>query len=503
MHRRILSLALIGFLSIVIINWSCTKLDTTTLGSDLIPVVDNVNTFADTFAIDAIQRSPTDTTVVDILDDHALGNISNDPLFGKTEAKVFLNVKPDRYPFLLSPADTITPLLDSVVLCLSYQGFWGDSSVIQQLQVNEITDGNFRDKIDTIYNTDHQPAGIGAQVAPLKPVYMPDLNKYIVYANKRDSVRNQIRIKLDSATYGARLFGSDTSLTGPGNHAFRNDSIFRREFIGFAIKAVSGTGNALMYVNLADTNTKLEIHYRLKSATKTDTVYKSFKVATTTSTFAKIDKSPSANYIKRDRTGTPSASPGFGEVYLQTQPGTYADLSIPALTNYSNRIIHRAEIIVEQIPDVDSKLFPPPNFLYIDLKDSAASGSAPAKYKPVYIDLNPTSPYDPDYKVTSFYPTGGPDFAYFGGFANKKTGSLGAEITYYNFNVTRYVQRMVIDSSRNYDLRLFAPYRFRYPQYSGGFIPYNNSVGLGRLRVGNGLNPNYKMRIRIIYSPIK
>ena len=86
MHRRILSLFLIGFLGIVIINWSCTKLDTTNLGSDLLPIVDNVNTFADTFFINAQQKEYEDTTYVVNSDDHALGNISNDPLFGKTTA---------------------------------------------------------------------------------------------------------------------------------------------------------------------------------------------------------------------------------------------------------------------------------------------------------------------------------------------------------------------------------------------------------------------------------
>ena len=92
MHRRILSLALTGFICISIFNFGCTKLDTTNLGSDLIPAVDNVNTFADTFAINATQHVYTDTTLVFSTADQVLGKITNDPLFGQSEGKLFFQL---------------------------------------------------------------------------------------------------------------------------------------------------------------------------------------------------------------------------------------------------------------------------------------------------------------------------------------------------------------------------------------------------------------------------
>ena len=502
MHRRILSLALIGFLSIIIINWSCTKLDTTNLGSDLIPIVDNVNTFADTFYIKATQHDYTDSTLVFTANNQVLGKISNDPLFGTTEGKLFFQLKPDYYPYAFGHKDSIAGGLDSVVLCLSYKGFWGDSTIPQLLQINEIADNVFRDSIERnwYWPTIYEPTGIGSLIGS-KQVYIPDLAKYTVYNNKRDSVTNQIRIKLDQV-FANRLFASDSvNLLGSGNHVFFKDSIFRNNFNGFSVKSVGG-GNALMYINYADTNTKLEVHYRLKNAGKIDTLYRSLKFRQTPSDSATaVARSAYANYIKRNRAGSSSDNPGVGELYLQTQPGTYADLHIDSLTGYSNRIIHRAEIIVEQITDPLATTFVPPNFLYLDLKDSVT----PLLYKPIYYDLNPSVFYDPDNAVTyySIFAAGGPDFGYFGGVKRTKTGPFGEAMSYYNFNVTKYVQRMVIDQSRNYDMRLFPAYSFRYRQYSIAEVPYNNSVALGRIRVGNGDNPNYRMRMRIVYSKVK
>ncbi len=480
---------------------SCTKLDTTTLGSDLIPAVDNVNTFADTFEVIATQSDYTDTTLVPLSAEHVLGNITNDPLFGTTEAKLFLQIKPDRFPYGFPKKDSLfAGSLDSVVLCLNYTGFYGDSSIPQQLVVNEINDTQFRDSISTTWPTTYQPANLGPQIAPVKTVDVRNLSNFIKYSNGRDSVQYQIRIKLDSTMYASRLFNSDSLAAGAGNHAFYSDSVFRREFTGLAISALPGTGNGLIYLNVADTNTKLEVHYRRKNGAHLDSVYTSFYMVSVASPAINLTRSASANYIARNRAGTPSASPSPGEIYLQAQPGTYANLSIPGLTGYSNRIVHRAELIIESIPDPLDGIMKPPAYMYLDLKDSV--NITPPHYKPVYFDLNPSYAYNPD-GATSFFPSGGIDFGYYGGFARGKVGPTGEQITYYNINISRYIQNMVKTGGYNYGFRLFPAYSFKYPQYNSGYITYANRVADGRVRVGDGTNPLYKMRLRVVYSVLK
>ncbi|CAN5870669.1 hypothetical protein BH11BAC4_BH11BAC4_15510 [soil metagenome] len=488
MHRRILSIALIGFLGIVIINWSCTKLDTTNLGSDLIPVVDNVNTFADTFFVNATQNDYLDTTIVGRTENHVLGNISIDPLFGKTTADVYLQLKPPSYP--VNFGDSIEGL-DSVVLCLHYKGFYGDSNVIQTLQVSQVTDPWF-DTTSRIWPTLATAPVTGNIISQPTNVDIRRLSDSTSYRYIKAKYIDQIRIKLDPV-FAATFFNSDTAATGGGNHAFRNDSLFRLAYKGFAVKAV-GNGNALMYVNLADTSTKLEFHYRRTNNGKIDTTYQSFGFEKS----AVARPSTSANHIFRDRSGSPSSLPTGDAIYLQGQPGTYASLTIPQLTGYSNRIIHRAELIIEQVPTdpfFDS-VFAAPNYLYVDIKDTGST----VKYKPLYFDLNPGQTYFPD-NASLFYPSM-VDFGYFGGFARRRTIPSVGSIVYYNINISRYVQRMVIDHSANYELRLWPAFLMHYGQYRS-YIPYNNNVALGRVKVGSGSNPNYPMRVRIVYSKIK
>ena len=67
---------------------------------------------------------------------HWLKNITNDPIFGNTSASLFLQLKPAFYPFYIKGTkDSI--IVDSVVLILSYKGFFGDSSKPVKIYVNK------------------------------------------------------------------------------------------------------------------------------------------------------------------------------------------------------------------------------------------------------------------------------------------------------------------------------------------------------------------------------
>jgi hypothetical protein len=166
-----------------------------------------------------------------------------------------------------------------------------------------------------------------------------------------------------------------------------------------------------------------------------------------------------------------------------------------------NRIIHRADLIVQQIPDnpTTDKDFSAPNFLYVDLKDTTTTD----QWKPIYTDLNPGSPYYPDTRVSGvpYYPESGVDLSYFNGYAKDATDKFGNAIKYYNINITRYIQQLVTKHTPNYTLRLWAPAFLYYPQMADAtYIGYNNSLARGRVKVGSGTNANYKMVLRIIYS---
>ena len=302
--------------------------------------------------------------------------------------------------------------------------------------------------------------------------------------------------------WASRLFKNDSVSFHTGINGFYSDSVFRRFYNGLAVlpKQPGGTGNQLIYVNLADAATRLEIHYRRKNnGAAVDTVFSSLVLNSDNFGTPAFRSSNTANNITRNRTGSLPA--GDQELYLETSPGTYANLKIPGLTGLTNRIVHRAELIVEQIPDPSSNIFKAPNFLYLDLKDSGSIN----KFKPIYFDLNPSATYDPDYKnpfSVTYFPSRGIDNLYFGGFKREKLDKFGNSISYYNFNITRYVQDIATNHRYNYDMRLIPAFAFSYPQYSPAVINYGNSIAYGRVKVGGGNNANYKMRLRIVYSTL-
>ena len=122
---------------------ACTKIESTTLGSGLIPPIDGVNTFDTT--LDVYTNTFLDSLGQEAKfyksDDQIIGIIKHYPVFGKTEARSYFELKPTFYKYTF-PADTsLRP--DSAVLILSYRGIFGDSTlsrIPQNWEVYEIND---------------------------------------------------------------------------------------------------------------------------------------------------------------------------------------------------------------------------------------------------------------------------------------------------------------------------------------------------------------------------
>jgi hypothetical protein len=494
------------------VNWGCTKIDTTTLGADLVPAVDNVSTFADTLNVTGTQGFFNDSTILTGIDDHIMGAITNDPVFGTTKADIFVELKPSFFPFFFgNVGDTVERILhpapnksgfDSAFLCLSFTGFYGDTTKEHHFSVYKIdnSSNNFK---DTARYLNFQPNGFLRRISASTPL-LPSTSRGLQYirGSKLDSVKNQIRIKLDDSFLNELIANLDTSSTGSVNNIYRSDSIFKSYLRGFAIKSdetPSTKVNGLFNVNFNTTNTRLEIHYKRRKNNVIDTTFSSFYFLSASN--STITGSAHGNYFKRDYAAAEiKTNPQPDALYLQTSPGTFANLRITGLDTFSNSLIHRAELIIEQIPstnqaniDIDNQLAQPP-YLFLDLIDPTTGNG----FKPIYYDLNPSANYLPD-NNQFFFPTGGVDYAYFGGFLNKRIDGSGNTIQFYNFNISRYVQNMITKRTTNYTLRLYAPHTLSYYNLS---LPFRNTLGYGRVKLGNGSNTNYKLKMRIVYSKI-
>src|SRR5690606_28208660 len=125
-------------------------------------------------------------------------------------------------------------------------------------------------------------------------------------------------------------------------------------------------------------------------------------------------------------------------------------------------IIHRAELIMEQVYDISDSLFTAPSGLFLDAYDPSVS-----KYR--------TIPYDFQIDYTST-----PNFASLGVYNFWKKDLFGNTIREWRFNLSRYVQNVVNDSEPVYDLRVHSPYSvvdlYRVGRVGNPSSNYNLSV---------------------------
>jgi hypothetical protein len=497
-NKRNLALTIGAFITCIAIIFSaCKKLnDSTELGGGLIPAVDNINTFDTTITVEAyndIFPLLNDSLRLGKGEEYFLGKINNDPVFGKTDARIFLELKPTSYPYSFPRKDSLQ--IDSIVLVLNYEETYGDSTIPQTLNVYELDQAGSTTNIfrfDSSYLVRKNDFTYNNLLSLPGQSFVPQNLKDSVKAFQ-DTSNNQLRIKLDN-NFARRLLSYDS--TGVSNNAYSSDSAFKTKFNGFALQSMS-SGNAVMGFNLAGANTKLAIYYRQPK--KTGTID-----STTVTYFSFTVYSAAANYVIRDYSGTQVQAAVGGTtpdpfVYIQNNPGTYATIKIPALSSLSNRVIHKAELIAEQVyTNITDSIFHAPQALYLDANDPSIGAGINYNYRSI--------PYD----FTSG--TSGFDLSTFGAYPVNAKDAAGNSISTWHFDVSRYVQHILTHTQSLYDLRLYAPL-FAYnlygiPPATGTYtsIAVLPSIVKGRVKLtGNTgvLDPNpHKMRLRVIYSKL-
>jgi len=465
---------------------SCKKInEATDLGDELIPVVDNVNTFEVALNTITDNRLYNDTTKVGYGDYVAAGDIT-DPEFGQTHANFYFNILPSSLgvnPFINKDTARV---IDSVVLSLAYQGAYGDtSSGTQTLRVFEI-DPNIPFRADTPLYKYADPttefATAGSELGS-KTFSINSLDDTIKIIRKDTAkVANVVRIKLQNSL-GERFAQYDVT-NGPLG-GYYNDTTrgvipganFRKLFKGLAIKS-DNSGNVLTYFSLVNTaKTKLTIYYKIVHGNG---------IIDTLSTDFYHSTSGQSNFIKRTPGGNWSNYLNNGlssddKIYLQSSPsGSYASVLIPELATLGNKVVHKAELIVTKISSpLEDKFFPPAQ-LFLDRTNSETPDTSFLLYR----DLAPLQ-------------DGSLDFNTFGGFL--KSGE-------YRFNITRFVQGVLTRHEPIDTLRLYAPFRTTNfaPAFSGNasFEVLDRIAG-GRVVLAGGnylANPGQRLKLRIIYS---
>lgn len=481
MTIRIFRLILLSS-SFLFFIFSCSKInEATDLGDDIIPGIDGVNTFDTTLTVetyDSIFDPLRDSVRVNRTADHILGNIVSDPFFGKTNAKIFLELKPEFYRWNFSGIYNKDSLhtIDSVVLVLGWKATWGDTMAPQRVSVYEM-DPSTTFKIDSFYTLRNEYFTHSGSPLGTKDFFPYQLNDSIKAF--QDTTTGQLRIRLNNS-FGRRLLDYDTT------NAYFSDSAFKVHVKGFAIEADQSFGNALMAFGLtSNANTKLAIYYKYRKDGQDDTAVSYFRFT---------GASAQHNFIKRDFTGTPLLAaqndPGQDDhVYILNTPGSYAKVKVPALKTFpTNRIINKAEMIIEEVYDPSDKAFTPPEALLLDIFDSSLGD-----YR--YI------PYD------FVLDNNGVPISSFGFFPRTSVDGAGNLIDVWKFNVTRYVQNILTQKETLHDFRLLTAKSVFERLGSNGVYQYygttlNSRFAFGRVRVGGGNHPTQRMRLRIVYTKI-
>ena len=479
--KKTLLFSLIAFTVIV----SCTKISTTEIGTGLIPPIDGIITKDTIIEVNTfnVQTPTPDSIRVSKYSEMTLGYITNDPLMGSTQAIINAEFKPLFFPYVYEVRkDSL--FLDSVVLVLGYQGLWGDTANQMKLNVFEISQTS-KIKTDSVYPTyASMNTADFLGTATIKPNRLADSVKSF-----NEAAKNQIRIRL-SSNFGNRLLKVYDS-----TNAYKSDDQFSNTFRGFSIIPESGP-NTLLRINLSDTNSKVALYYRYTRRDKDPA-----QDTPTVKYFRPGIVAGATNNIVRNRTGSESntyftnaPSAPDEKLYWQAGPSNYVRINTPMLYGFSNRVIHRAELLMEQEAGdaaTDLKFTAPNLFLCAVNPDSLKRF-----YVPNDIALGQGG------TVTNLNA--------FGGYVVFKNDPLGNRIASYSFNISRYVQGIATKNEKVQDLYLFAPVNdFVYSGDGLNFLFQISSVqfnppAIGRVRLfgGNSAQKERKMRLRIIYSKL-
>jgi hypothetical protein len=465
------ALLIFGF---VVFLFSCSKVnEPTELGDELIPAVDNVNTFDTTLTELQVSYHPFNDSVKNLIADNvALGKI-NDPVFGTTTADMYFNLSSRVYgnsPFV--HPDSVQGI-DSVVLQLAYTGAaYGDTSAASELNVQVSAINNDDGFEDTVLYRYDNPGFTTGPVLGSRSFSVRDLKDSTPILRKDTfKVTNVVRIRLDNSL-GQLLRNFDTTATG----GYRNDSVFRERFRGLAVKTnmVSGTG-VLAYFSLISANTSLIVYYKRKTSNE---LASAEFIHATYSQANSIRRTSNGEYLAGMNTTNPA------NLYVQSSPqGSYVRIFIPGLSSFPNKIIHRAELVAYKQTSAMDNIFTPPARLLLDRKGSSPADTAYLFENDVQLGLD-----------------GSVNLGAFG-------GNLRSDNSY-RFNITRYVQGLVTRRERNDTLRLYAPLRtdllVKNVGAAGQYVRVNvlPNIAAGRVVLAgvSHPNPNMHLRLRIVYS---
>lgn len=470
-HKRVSPILNTFFLAIIF-N-SCKE--NTILPSDLVPSVDNINTFLDTSLLVQANNKYEDSLLTGGIRNnfrvasnatffHAIGNLELDPIFGATHAASHLEVVPPSSNFSFRSQLTGTDrTIDSIVLSIPYIRAYGDTTYgsPQNFAVYRSMQRLSRDSAQYEFTEDKFNATdvLATQRVDFRTMAT---DSPMVGTGK---AAPQLRFKLSQNFIDDLEAQVDLGSSG----AAASTDAFLNWLNGFYIKPINKDGSALGYFNTY--GTRMNIYYRYTtSASKQDTVVDVFGYdPTSCNRYNTIQR----NYSNSKLTGFLNTSNPNGDsiLFIQNEPGTAVTIAFPDLKNFENVIVNKAELIFTQatpFPFDFNNIYSPMDRMQILLTNKE----------------NSSETFVRDYAIL------GSEFV----DGKKRTITIGGKsYTQYKFNLANTFQRVISQKDTTFRLKIMG--QNSNTAYPGAFrvVLHGNTSDI------NALKP----RLNLIYTKIK
>ena len=344
------------FSALAIFIVSCSK-TTEKIGNGLLPEIDNINVFY-TDSVQILCHSVTvDSMATKGMTSVLLGSMM-DPVMGSTNANLFtqLHLSSTHQHF------GSNPVIDSIVLQLAVNGYYGDTTTLQTVHVYELADSLVS---TNLYYQVSEVADKGIDLANGFQ-FRPHPRTYGTVVGNDTLSQPVVRIPLANS-FGEQLALADSSVySTPDN--------FKRFCYGLKICCESvNQGGAICYLNpTSNTVTQLKIYYRETPDAETQMRY-DFYITSDDTYFNQYQHDyslGSADFIQQVL--QEDASLGQQQLYLQSMGGVRSVISFPGiadwaesrLENGAHMIINEAKLILPASATLeDSTVLTPPTSL--------------------------------------------------------------------------------------------------------------------------------------------
>jgi len=433
--RKVTLLSALFFITLL---FSCSK------EGELIPAFDNGNLnilFTDTFSITTVVV-PEDSLRTDLAVYHLMG-LYNDPIYGPKSSSIYtqLSLTGTNVDFGSSP------VLDSCILTMSYQGFYGDTTTPMSINVFELTtELNSDNDYFSNYFTSHDAAPLTTKT------FTPAINDSVSISFDTIVRAPHLRINLGS-TFGNKIIAGDIN----GGGELSDDETFQQYINGLYITTTDSVTNTSLSPGTGGIG-----YFDMNSALSTVTMYYNdtssytFTINSGNVKYSRFDHNYAGTDIEKHLNNDITKDTTLS--YISTMAGVKTKLFIPNIKDIlkdGDVIINKAELVIPVEAGTEGTFDSPVVTL-------AVVGITEDNSPIILPDL-----------------TEGLD--YYG-------GTLDVNANTYTFNIARTIHNLVYSTEPDYGMYL---------------LPSGSSITSKRIVFGTQSNPVAGIKLNITYSKLK